>query len=322
MTVDAQNPTIAVVIPTHNRARILGRAIESVLAQTRPPDEILIVDDGSTDETPEFVAGYGPALTLVRKDQGGVSSARNLGVERSRAEFIAFLDSDDFWDEGHLAAIEQAIRATDGAAGLYFSDLRLSPDRGGASIWDKSSFSIDGRHELKADGFDWLLLPRQPMMIPASVVRRDAYLRVGGSDERFVCRGDTHLFFKLGLAGPICAVAGVGGEATSDDRSSLTKAFAGSDRIYLDCTVWLYADVLESMGRRRPEQRRIVMRRLASAYWDLSRNALARAPWRAAVHLAHALRHDPSMLPTRLRNLARRRVRSLVAPSPSDASAE
>jgi len=322
MTFSGRKFTISVVIPTHNRAAILPRAVESVLAQKRRPDEILVIDDGSTDNTADVLSAYRPAVTLIEKPRGGVSSARNVGVGQSKCDFIAFLDSDDFWHEDHLLTMEEALRGTEGGAWLYFSDLRLSVARGGGTIWDRSGFAIDASYDLRRDGAEWLLLPRQPMMIPASVVQRDAYLAVGGSDERFVCRGDTHLFFKLGLGGPICAVAGLAGEATSDEQDSLTQAFADSNQTYLDCTVWLYADVLERMDGRDPAQRRIVARRLASGYWDLARSAGGRAPLRSCRQLVRALRHDPSLLPVRLRNLSRRWARSIVAVSSADTSAE
>jgi len=86
----------SVVIPTFNRATLLPRAIESVLAQTFLPSEIIVVDDGSTDNTKELVLNY-PQVTYIYKENRGVSSARNEGIRRAKFEYIAFLDSDDTW---------------------------------------------------------------------------------------------------------------------------------------------------------------------------------------------------------------------------------
>jgi len=91
-----QNPDISVIIPTYNRAHTLPRAIESVLAQTHQPCEIIIVNDGSTDETNAVLADY-PGLCVIETDNNGVSAARNVGIEKSEGEWIAFLDSDDEW---------------------------------------------------------------------------------------------------------------------------------------------------------------------------------------------------------------------------------
>ena len=88
---------ISVVIPAYNAARTVGRAIDSVLAQTRAADEIIVVDDGSTDGTAEVVGGYGEKVQLIVQDNAGVSVARNRGIEAATGEWIAFLDSDDEW---------------------------------------------------------------------------------------------------------------------------------------------------------------------------------------------------------------------------------
>jgi GT2 family glycosyltransferase len=96
-------PQISVIIPTFNRAWTLARAVDSVLAQTCAPKEVIVVDDGSTDPTPEVLAAYGDRIRVLVQPNRGVSSARNLGIRCSRGEFIALLDSDDQWKPEKLA---------------------------------------------------------------------------------------------------------------------------------------------------------------------------------------------------------------------------
>ncbi len=88
---------ISVVIPNHNRSHLLERAIDSVLAQTLPAQEIFVVDDGSTDSSCELVSSKYPGVTLLTQDHRGVSAARNLGIKSASCEWIALLDSDDEW---------------------------------------------------------------------------------------------------------------------------------------------------------------------------------------------------------------------------------
>lgn len=99
----AHSPQISVIIPTYNRAWVLAKAIDSVLAQTFAPREIIVVDDGSTDETRELLAAYGERLRVFNQTNKGVSAARNLGIRHSRGEYIALLDSDDLWEPEKLA---------------------------------------------------------------------------------------------------------------------------------------------------------------------------------------------------------------------------
>ncbi|MHC4551242.1 MAG: glycosyltransferase family 2 protein, partial [Planctomycetota bacterium] len=88
---------ISVVIPAYNAERTIGRAIDSVLAQTRAADEVIVVDDGSTDGTADVVRGYGEKVMLIQQENAGVSVARNKGIEAATSDWIAFLDSDDEW---------------------------------------------------------------------------------------------------------------------------------------------------------------------------------------------------------------------------------
>jgi glycosyltransferase involved in cell wall biosynthesis len=90
-------PTISVIIPTYNRAEILPRALKSVLSQTFPPDEIIVIDDGSTDETATIVNNDFPEVQYIYQENLGVSTARNTGIAHSGCDWIALLDSDDEW---------------------------------------------------------------------------------------------------------------------------------------------------------------------------------------------------------------------------------
>jgi glycosyltransferase involved in cell wall biosynthesis len=103
---------VTAAIVTYNRAAFLPGAIESVLAQTLPPDEILVVDDGSTDETPSVLAGYGDRLRVVRQENAGRSAARNRAVAEARAPLLSFLDSDDRWAPDKLTRQVPVLEAT------------------------------------------------------------------------------------------------------------------------------------------------------------------------------------------------------------------
>lgn len=90
-------PRFSVIIPAYNSQTTLARALDSVLAQSYPAQEIIVVDDGSTDETAEVAARYGDKLRYLRQDNAGVSSARNHGAQIARGDWLAFLDADDWY---------------------------------------------------------------------------------------------------------------------------------------------------------------------------------------------------------------------------------
>ncbi len=114
--------TVSVVIPAYNAGKYIGRAIDSVLAQTRPADEIIVVDDGSTDNTAEVAHGYGDKVRFIRQENAGASVARNTGIEAATGEWIAFLDADDEW-------LPQKLK-------LQTEHLRRNPDL----VWTTGNF--------------------------------------------------------------------------------------------------------------------------------------------------------------------------------------
>jgi len=96
-------PGVSVVIPAYNYAHYLAEAVDSVLAQTYAPVELIVVNDGSTDGTRELLAGYGDRIVAIHQGNQGLSAARNTGVRRASHEFVAFLDADDVWEPEKLA---------------------------------------------------------------------------------------------------------------------------------------------------------------------------------------------------------------------------
>src|ERR1700744_3910857 len=106
---------MSAIVPTYNRASYVGRAIDSIVEQSVQPDEIIIVDDGSTDGTSSLLRSrYGDRIQSIQQPNEGVSSARRRGIQASSCDWIAFLDSDDEWLPGRLEAMAQAARQLDG----------------------------------------------------------------------------------------------------------------------------------------------------------------------------------------------------------------
>ena len=101
---------VTVIIPAYNRRDLLGRSLDSVLSQTCPADEIIVVDDGSTDDTNNLIAERYPQINYLYQDNQGISSARNAGINRAKGEWLAFLDSDDEWLPNKLEVQMAALR--------------------------------------------------------------------------------------------------------------------------------------------------------------------------------------------------------------------
>lgn len=117
--------SIAVVIPVLDRTTLIGDALDSVFAQTRRPEQIIVVDDGSTDGTLELLRGYGDRITILTSDRAGPAGARNRGLAEVRCGQVAFLDSDDLWRPAALATLSDAMTAerADAAWGLAETEV-------------------------------------------------------------------------------------------------------------------------------------------------------------------------------------------------------
>jgi len=180
----------SVVMPAYNSGRFLGAALDSVLAQSRDDYEILVVDDGSTDDTCA-VARRQPRVRLFEQSHGGASAARNLAVREAQAPIIAFLDSDDVWRPDHLqtmlALLEREPDAIGAASGM---DILSSHGQPTGQSW------IFGERE------DLLTLSRKgcPMLTSAVAVRREMLL-LEPFDEALSTANDWDLWIRLLLRG-------------------------------------------------------------------------------------------------------------------------
>ena len=264
-------PRISAVLTTYNRADLVVRAIESTLSQTRPPDEIVVIDDGSTDDTWDRLVGFGEAIRCFRQANAGLPFARNAGVFAATHPWVAFLDSDDVWTERHLESILQAMIATQERAVFYFGDTWEA----GSSLWERAGFSIGTPFELVDDATHWAMLPVQPTMLQSSVVSRSAVTGASAFLTALVLRDDTHAFFRLGIGRSACAVANAGCLMTGDADDRLTVKHTEETSAYWNDTVILYKDILRA---HTPSDTRAVAElreRLAAGYWHLGRRKLA-----------------------------------------------
>jgi glycosyltransferase involved in cell wall biosynthesis len=198
--------TASVVIPTYNRGRVVVEAIESALAQTHRDLEVIVVDDGSTDDTAERVGRMRDArVRYLRRPHSGVSAARNAGIAAATGDLVAFLDSDDLWKPDKVEA-EIAALARYPSAGGVFSDLEKVD---GATF--VPSFMRDTRvfSRLLAERAypeDLVLSPRElyvlllqevPIKTPALTVRRSAVERVGGFNEAWTSSEDWEFLLRF-----------------------------------------------------------------------------------------------------------------------------
>ena len=294
---------ISAVIPTYNRGTLVSRAVRSALEQSRPPDELIVVDDGSSDDTAERLEPYRDRIRYVRQANAGGSAARNRGVADAVHPWVAFLDSDDYWRPRHLERMDAAIGATGGAARFYFGDTLGSASEGGRPFWELAGLSVAGTHELAPDGSDWVMRAVQPMMLQSTVFRRRDYLAVRGLSERVVLRHDTLLFLQLGLGRPACAVTGCGAVMTADDDTPVRLTTSHNEHTprYWEDTVLLYQAALRVPEPLSAAHGRQLRRRLAMGRLRLARQSFADGRHgRGVAQLARGALTSPSLVADRV----------------------
>lgn len=194
---------VSVVIPTYNRRDVVAESVSSVLDQTVPPAEVIVVDHGSTDGTPAMLLErFGTRIHLERlAHEGGIGHVRNAGVARSTRTWLAFLDHDDAWLPGklerQLTALEQS-GASWSLSGFIMETHR--PD--GRTESEVRRLELEGR-----DPYEEILAYRCPALVQGMVVSRSLAIRIGGFNPSLTLLDDLDFALRLARSGPaaVCA---------------------------------------------------------------------------------------------------------------------
>jgi len=193
-------PAVSVVIPAYNAAWCVRRAVDSVLAQTSSDFELIVVDDGSTDDTAAVLNIYGDRLRIVRKPNGGLSSARNAGIDAARGRYVAFLDADDWWLPEKLER-QVALMEADPALVFCSTAARIeSPEGEQLGEWACAHSPLPTLEAIFATN------AHVAGSGSAVLARRDAFARSGGFDETLRSLEDIDMWMRLAAIGGYACV--------------------------------------------------------------------------------------------------------------------
>jgi len=187
-----KNPTVSVIIPTYNRANLIEKAIKSVLKQTYQDFEIIVVDDGSIDNTEEIVKDFTDFRIhyICHKHNQGVSAARNTGIKTCRGEYIAFLDSDDEWLPGKLDKQIKVLQSESSEVGVVHSDLLYI---------DENGKNMNKLRNPKKGGYIYEDLLGKNCVGPPStlLIKKECFNRVGLFDNLLNAQEDWDMYIRI-----------------------------------------------------------------------------------------------------------------------------
>jgi len=188
---------ISVIIPTYNRAHSVTESINSVLSQTYVNYEIIVVDDGSTDQTKETLRPYLHKIKYIYQDNKGVSAARNTGIKSAKGDWIAFLDSDDRWLPEKLHRQKEIINNSKIELGCVICNMEFRPHSGEISNSFQSACFTPRPPQGICRNMESILLTRFVMFNQGVIIKKNILDRTGGFDEQLKILEDYDLALKL-----------------------------------------------------------------------------------------------------------------------------
>jgi glycosyltransferase involved in cell wall biosynthesis len=292
-------PAISIIMPCYNAAGHLPQSIGSVLAQTFADWELIVVDDGSKDETLVWLkTQYDPRLRIYAQNNAGVSAARNAGLGLARGRYIAFLDADDAWAPNFLEKLISVLSPRQDAVLAYcgWQNVGLAGRR--STPFVPPDYETSGKRETLFAGCRW--------PIHATLTRRDAILEVGGFDARLKNAEDYALWLEIAGTQPIVRIPEVlayyhfhDSAQASDNRVRAALHLLIAQQTYLD----RYPVFASQLGRKR--RRALLFGKLLTegyaSYWKRDLPA-ARSIFRRVMQAGYGTPRDwfymlPALLP-------------------------
>jgi glycosyltransferase involved in cell wall biosynthesis len=189
--------SVSVVIPAHNAGRFIDECVQSVLAQERPADEILIINDGSTDRDYDGLSRLAPNIRVVNQTNRGVSATRNRGCDMVRGEYVAILDADDAWLPWKLGAQMQHLERHPQTDAVFCRGMYWRPGPSG-TVWTRPPRSMRPGGEIAAKRLHYRdFLQGIPVASSSMVVRRQVWQAIGGFNENMRYAEDQHFNLRL-----------------------------------------------------------------------------------------------------------------------------
>ncbi len=259
---------VSVIIPTHDRADRVVRAVESVLAQSEAPCEVIVVDDGSTDGTVSLLTGFRDRVRVEVRAHAGVSAARNFGAGIASGEWVAFLDSDDTWLPEKLAKQMSFHRAR--------PEVEISQT---GEIWIRNGVRVNPcHHHSKPSGDIFEPSLERCLVSPSAVIlRRDLFLESGGFDESLPVCEDYDLWLRLGARLEFGLIEDALVVKYGGHEDQLSTRYWGMDRFRVRSLCGLIGS-----GALRSEQHRAAVRVLSEKCAVLAKGARKRGRARDA----------------------------------------